>query len=288
MTHRNIRTAGLATLVVTAFALTGCSGGGETAEPAAAADCTPVHDGLETIKEGVLTVAHYDYPPFATVEDGELMGVEGEVLALIAEMECLEIEIVEGDSAAMISSVATGRADTTLGSWYRTKARAETVRLGAPIVTSPLAIVSASGMETVDDLVDGGQIGVGQGLVANEDLQAVLGDKLSLYPNIDAAFSDLQSGRIEGVVLGLGAAITQLELNPVDDAEILPIEPDERIASTVSPGQTNFPVALTSEALGEAMDEDISTIRESGDLEDLAVEYGFPAETADPGEPNEL
>lgn len=285
MTHR--RTGFLALAALTALVLSGCSAGGSEAT-AADAECTPVHEGLTTIKDGVLTVAHYDYPPFATVEDGELTGLEGEVLSRIAEMECLDIEIVEGDSAAMISSVATGRADTTLGSWYRTAERAKTVRLGAPIVTSPLAVVSSTGIDSVEKLLDGGQIGVGQGLVANEDLQALLGDQLSLYPNIDAAFSDLQAGRIEGVVLGLGAAITQLEMHPVDGAEILPLEPDERIASTVSPGQTNFPVALTSEALGEAMDADIATIRDSGDLEEIAVEYGFPAETADPGEPNAL
>ena len=285
MTHRRI--SFIAVAAVAAFALAGCSAEEPTAS-AADSDCTPVHAGLETIKEGVLTVAHYDYPPFATVENGELVGVEGEVLNKIAEMECLDIEIVEGDSAAMISSVATGRADTTLGSWYRTAERAKTVRLGAPIVTSPLAIVSATGMESADDLLDGGQIGVGQGLVANEDLQALLGDSLSLYPNIDAAFSDLQSGRIQGVVLGLGAAITQLELNPVDGAEILPIEPDDRIKSTVSPGQTNFPVALDADPLGDAMDEGVETIRESGALEEIAVKYGFPAETANPGEPNEL
>ena len=285
MTHRRISIIAIA--AAAALTLAGCSAE-EPAASAADSECTPVHEGLETIKAGVLTVAHYDYPPFATVENGELVGVEGEVLNKIAEMECLDIEIVEGDSAAMISSVATGRADTTLGSWYRTAERAKTVRLGAPIVTSPLAIVSATGMESADDLLDGGQIGVGQGLVANEDLQALLGGSLSLYPNIDAAFSDLQSGRIQGVVLGLGAAITQLELNPVDDAEILPIEPDDRIKSTVSPGQTNFPVALDAEALGEAMDDGIQTIRESGELEEIAVKYGFPAETADPGEPNEL
>lgn len=247
-----------------------------------------MYEGLKTIAPGVLTVAHYEYPPFAFMDGDKLVGIEGEVMQEIADMECLDIKVVAGDSSAMITSVQTGRADTTLGSWYRTAKRAEVVRLSAPIVMSPLSVVSTAGVDTVDEIGDLDAIGAGQGLVGVEELQALYGDKLKLYQNNDAEFADFQAGRIDAAILGLGAAVSQMEHYPVEGAEAHPIEPDERLSATVDVGQTNFPVNLDNEALGAAFDEDIQTLREDGFIAKLAEKYGFPAEIAEPGEPNLL
>lgn len=291
-----------AAVAAVSLSLTACNGGdvpapddseaeaaGSGEENGVTEDCTPRHEDLDTIEEGTLTIAQYEYPPFSMYADntGELTGVEGDILTRFAEMQCLETDIVQGDSAAMITSVETGRADTTLGSWYRTQERSEVVRQSEPVITSPLSIVSTEGIDNVDDLMEA-RVGVGQGLVAVEDLQELLGDDLNLYQNVDSAFADLQAGRIDAAVLGYGAAITQLENRPVEGAEIMPIEPDERIASTVEVGQTNFPTHLESDSLGEALDEIIIELRQEGIIEDIAGEYGFSPEVADPGEPNLL
>ncbi|UOR00432.1 transporter substrate-binding domain-containing protein [Leucobacter allii] len=286
MKYRLIRTAALG--AAAALLLAGCSTAAEEASGAVSEDCVPVHEGIETITPGVLTVAHYDYPPFAYMEEGEFVGIEGEIIAKIAEMECLDLKLVPGDSSAMITSVQTGRADTTLGSWYRTAERAEVVRLSEPVVTSPLSIVSTSGISTVDELAELDAVGAGQALVGIEELQGLLGARLKLYSTNDAEFADFQSGRIEGAVLGLGAAVTLMELYPVEGATVEPIEPDERLSATVNVGQTNFPVNLENDALGEAIDADIAALREDGTIAELAEQYGFPASIAEPGEANLL
>src|SRR5699024_5684198 len=150
----------------------------------------PRDEGLTTLKEGVLTVAQYEYVPFSMSDSpGTLTGLEGDVLTKFAELECLTLEINKGDSPAMITSVATGRADTTLGSWYRTEERAEKVRLSAPVVTSPFSSVSKEGIDTIDGLKDL-EIGVGQGLIGVDDLKKVFGDELNIYQNDDALFAD--------------------------------------------------------------------------------------------------
>ncbi|WP_449281895.1 substrate-binding periplasmic protein [Leucobacter sp.] len=285
MKNRLIQAAALS--AVAALLLSGCSASSEPSN-AASENCTPVHEGLETITPGVLTVAHYDYPPFAYMEDGEFVGIEGEIINRIAEMECLDVKLVPGDSSAMITSVQTGRADTTLGSWYRTAERAEVVRLSAPVVTSPLSIVSTTGISTVDEIAELDAVGAGQALVGIEELQALLGSRLKLYSTNDAEFADFQSGRIDGAVLGLGAAVTLLGLYPVEGATVQPIEPDPRLSATVNVGQTNFPVNLENDGLGEAIDANIAALREEGFIAELAEKYGFPAEIADPGEPNLL
>ncbi|WP_200331763.1 ABC transporter substrate-binding protein [Leucobacter sp. L43] len=286
MKHRLTRTAAIG--AVAALFLAGCSSSGDDSSQAVSKDCVPAHEGIETIKPGVLTVAHYDYPPFAYMEEGEFVGIEGEIMTQIAEMECLDLELVQGDGSAMITSVQTGRADTTLGSWYRTAERAEVVRLSSPVVTSPLSVVSTSGVKTVDELAELDAVGAGQALVGVEEMQALLGGKLKLYANNDAEFADFQAGRIDGAVLGLGAAVTLLELYPVEGATVEPLEADPRLSATVNVGQTNFPVNLDNESLGEAIDENIAQLREDGTIAELAEKYGFPAEIADPGEPNLL
>ncbi|MGW9021651.1 ABC transporter substrate-binding protein [Leucobacter chromiiresistens] len=285
MKHRLTRTAALG--AAAALLLAGCSSAGGGSE-AIAEDCVPAHDGIETIKPGVLTVAHYDYPPFAYMEEGEFVGIEGEIIAEIAKMECLDLELVQGDGSAMITSVQTGRADTTLGSWYRTKERSEVVRLSDPVVTSPLSVVSTTGVQTVDELTELDAVGAGQALVGVEEMQDLLGGKLKLYANNDAEFADFQAGRIDGAVLGLGAAVTLLELYPVEGATVEPLEADPRLSATVNVGQTNFPVGLDNDSLGDAINDDIAQLREDGTIAELAEKYGFPAEIADPGEPNLL
>ena len=270
---------------IPALLLTGCSPAANDSAEESGEACVPQHENIETITPGVLTVAHYDYPPFAYMDDGEFVGIEGEIIARIAEMECLDLKLVPGDSSAMITSVQTGRADTTLGSWYRTAERAKVVRLSEPVVTSP---VSTKDISTVDEIAELGAVGAGQALVGIEELQALLGDRLKLYSTNDAEFADFQAGRIDGAVLGLGAAVTLLKLYPVEGATVNPIEPDPRLSATVNVGQTNFPVNLKNEGLGEAIDDGIRKLREEGFIAELAKKYGFPAEIADPGEPNLL
>lgn len=271
------------------FALAGCSSSSDAADPSAsaAADCVPAHPDATTITDGVLTVAQYPYAPFSTYEDGVLSGIEGDVMTKIAEMECLTIEVVPGESAAMITSVQNGRADTTLGSWYRTAARAEVVSLSDPVVTSPLSLISLTGASTGDEIAKM-TIGIGQGLTNADNLSAMLGDQLKTYPSADAAMADFQAGRVDGVIMGLGAAVEQLSLHPTDGASIEPIEADERIPATVDIGQTNFPVNKSNESLLDAINEDIAEIRSSGALADIAEKYDYPVDATEPGEPNLL
>src|SRR5690606_30871663 len=117
--------------------------------------CIPEHEGLQTVKDGVLTVSHVANPPFADSDDGELTGAQGELLSLIAERECLTVEIMPVAVAEAIPAVQEGRADTTLGSFYRTAERAEIVRLSDPVITVYMSIAAKKGLglKQIDDLI---------------------------------------------------------------------------------------------------------------------------------------
>lgn len=268
--------------------LAGCSSTPPGGDAQPSEDCTPRDADLTTLTDGTLTVAQYEYPPFS-MSDGpsSLTGLEGDVLTKFAEAQCLTLTINKGDSAAMITSVATGRADTTLGSWYRTKERDEMVRLSAPVIISPFSSVTKDGASTVDELTEL-KIGVGQGLVGVDKLQEVLGDGLSIYQNDDATYDDIKAGRIDGTVQGFIAAHTYLDKHGITDFKVTVLDPDDRLPATLEPGQTNFPVNKENEVLGEAIDSFVAELRESGELDKIAEEYGLDTQVMHPGDPNLL
>lgn len=279
----------LGSVAVSALALlSGCGATPSGASNTVSEDCTPRDEGLQTIEEGVLTVAQYEYVPFSMSQEPDtLTGLEGDILTKFAELECLTLKVNKGDSAAMITSVATGRADTTLGSWYRTKDRAEMVRLSAPVVVSPFSAVSKDGISTVDELTDV-TVGAGHGLIGVDELKDVLGDNLKIYQNDDAIFEDIKAGRVDAAVLGYIAGVQYLDKHGIEGFKVTPLEPDDRLTATQDPGQTNFPVNKDNEALAEAIDSVIAEMRESGELDQIAEKYGLDATVMHPGEPNLL
>ncbi|WP_210604500.1 substrate-binding periplasmic protein [Brevibacterium oceani] len=270
------------------LALSGCGGTPPGAPQSVAEDCTPRDEGLKTLKEGFLTVAQYEYVPFSMSDSpGSLSGLEGDVLTKFAELECLTLEINKGDSPAMITSVATGRADTTLGSWYRTQERAEKVRLSAPVVTSPFSSVTEEGIDNFDDLKNL-EIGVGQGLIGVDDMKKVFGGQLKIYQNDDAVLDDIVAGRIDGSVQGYIAGTQYLKKHEIEGFTVTPLKPDERVPATSEAGQTNFPVNKDNEELGKALDGVIKEMRESGELDEIAKKYDLDPQVMHPGEPNLL
>lgn len=291
-------------LAISGFALTGCADGAstetasdsettetteetETTDSSATDECVPAHEGLETVEEGFLTVAAYEYPPFSAIDGESLSGAEGEILHEIAALECLEVKVQPGAAAAMIPAIESGRADTTLGSWYRTAARAEIVLLSNPVIIDQLTLISVDGVDSIEGLV-GNKVGSTLGFLWNEDLENLLGDDLSLYETTQALYADLASGRISVVVDTFPSGQAALENTPVDGAQFKVPAPDDRVVSTTKPGQTNFPVNLNNPGLQEAINDNLNTLREEGVLGDIAEKWGFSPTSVEETEPNLL
>lgn len=282
---------------VTGFALTGCAPA-QAPAPAPAAtesaaseetteECVPAHPGLTTVEEGFLTVAAYEYPPFSAIDGTTLSGAEGEILNSIAALECLEVKVQPGAAAAMIPAIETGRADTTLGSWYRTAARAEIVLLSDPVIIDQLTLISVDGVDSVEGLI-GKKVGSTLGFLWNEDLENILGDDLSLYETTQALYADLASGRISVVVDTFPSGTAALATTPIDGAQFKVPAPDDRVVSTTLPGQTNFPVNLENPGLQEAINNNLKTLRDSGVLGEIAEKWGFSPTAVEETEPNLL
>lgn len=256
---------------------------------AAAQDsCTPRHEGLQTLEEGFITPAITILMPFSFMDDkGSASGIDVEILAEIAKMECLELKPQTVDTAAAIQSVITKRADTTVGSWYRTEQRAKVVNLSAPLYIDQMTVLSTDGVDTIADL-EGKKVGTVQGNLWVADVMAIFGDSLKLYPNSVGMQQDLKSGRIDAGLEGGGAAIAALRSGGMEGLEIKPIQPDDRVGASQAPGQITFPLAKDNAALLAAFNENIKELHEAGKIAEILEKYGMDPSAAETGEPRLL
>ena len=281
----------LAVTGVTALAavtLAACSASGsDTADAGGDSDCTPAHPDLQTVSDGQLTVATYDFPPLAIVDGEEMTGVEGDLLQEVAAMECLELVVqAAGGAAAAIPAVETGRADLAAGDWYRTSARAEIVRLSEPVYLDQTGVVSLNGY-TTDDL-ENIKVGSVAGNLYNDSLSSFLGDGFTIYQDDEAIFGDLEAGRLDAIIGSIPSSAASIDGRGIEGATLEPVTPHPEIPEFDKPGQAGWPTSYDNEALGEAMDENIKALHESGKIVEILQKYDIPESAGEVGEPYEL
>lgn len=279
-------TLAAAALAMSTALLAACSGG-EDGDSPAADDCSPKHE-FSTVEDGVLTVATYEFPPHTVMDGDKLSGIEGELLAEVAKRECLTLSVqTAGGAAASVPAVETGRADLAAGDWWRTKARAEVVTLSDPLYLDQGALVTTEGHRTIADL-EGRAFGSVVGNLWNDQFTAAFGDDFKIYQDGEAAFSDLAAGRVEAIIDSVGATTARFETDPIEGAEIVPLEYDERIPVTKNPGQVNWPTSKDNPELTEAINGNIQAMHEDGTIEKILEKYGIGADAANTGDPYEL
>lgn len=268
-----------------ALALSGC---GTTAGAAVDPSCTPKHT-FKTITPGTLAVSTYDFAPHMKLAGTTLSGVEGDLLNEIAKRECLTVSVeASGGAGAAIPAVQAGRADLAAGDWWRTEARSKLVALSDPIYLDQGALVSRAGFKTVAELDGGKKIGSVAGNLWNEEFAKVFGDNFSVYQDPEAVFNDLAAGRIDAVIDSVGATTARFESKPIENAKIIPLQPDSRIPVTEHAGQLNWPTKLDNSELSKALNENIKDLREDGTIAELLKKYGMDPSAAEVGEPSLL
>ena len=268
----------LTLLAGTAFA--SLLGGGA----ASAAGCTPAHKIDSTVNPGKLTVAIYEYPPFAVTGGAQISGVDGDILQGIATSECLTLTPVVVDPAATIQYVLAGKADVAAGDWYRTAARAQVLGLSAPTYLDQMGIYSKDGVSTVASMI-GKQVGTVSGFLWVAELQQLLGSNLRLYPNPVALAQDLEAGRIEIGVDSYGTGAYAQKRGGYRGIIIKVAEPDPRVQASIQAAQSGFPYTKANASLGAAMDADIVAMHTDGKIAGFLRSFGLNPSGADVGTP---
>jgi polar amino acid transport system substrate-binding protein len=251
--------------------------------PAMAQDCTAT---ITTVEPGKLTVAAYDYPPFTTAgTDGSISGIDPDIAFAVAKDNCLEVVALVMDPAATTQSVIAGKADIAIGSWNRTEKRTEVLGISAPTYLDPMGILSKDGIDTVEGLV-GKKVGTVSGYLWVEQMQALLGENLAIYPNAVALAQDLAAGRIDAAADGYNyAAYAQSTAGAYEGIKIKLAQPDERISASVKAPQAGILYTKGNDSLGAAIDATIARLTAEGAITKAIVGAGFDARVAEVGEP---
>lgn len=249
---------------------------------AAAQDCPK---DLDTVTPGKLTVAVTTFAPYSFMDaQNNLSGIDGDIVNALAKDMCLTVQPLVVDPAAAIQSVIAGRADLTIGDWYRTAERAKVMDFSAPLYLDSMGIYSKTGSAKVEDLV-GKKVGTVQGYLWVSDLQKLLGSDLQLYPSSVNLHQDLKSGRIEVAVDGAAPGILAMQRGELGDLKVVVAEPDPRVAASVQSGQVGFPMSKKAPKLLAALDAALDGMKKDGEIVKILGTYGLQPSVADTGAP---
>jgi len=224
-------------------------------------------EDLGLISEGTLTVGtDTPFEPFEIGQPPNISGYDIDVMNAIAEELGLEAEYTDTGFGTIFRDTANGQFDTAAAASTITKGRENAVDFTDPYYEAQQALLvpEDSDIASVDDLsadvIVGAQDGTTGETYANEETEA--GDVRG-FPEGPNAISALVTGQVDAVIIDQPVAALAIEKQ--GGFEIIEeIQTDELYG---------FAVAPDNDALREAMNEALATIKEDGTIEELYAEY---------------
>lgn len=157
-----------------------------------------------TINDGVLTMAtNAEFPPYEYYEGDEIVGIDAEVAALIAEKLGLKLEIKDVDFDSIIPGVQSGKYDMGMAGMTKTDERLKKINFTSVYAKGVQVVIvkEGSAIATIDDLADK-KIGVQQGTTGDIYASGDYGDEnVTKYANGALAVEALKSGKVDCVVI---------------------------------------------------------------------------------------
>ena len=163
-------------------------------------------------KAGKLTVATSpDFPPFESLEGGEVVGIEVDILTLIAEELGVEIEFVQMDFDSVLVGIQAAKYDCAMSGITVTPAREKNMRFTAPYYNAAQVIVVQEGSDITGkaDLADK-TVSVQTGTTAESSCQDEEIQYQAFNANADAK-SALTTGKVDAWVVDNLTAIQMVE-----------------------------------------------------------------------------
>ncbi|WP_405653776.1 substrate-binding periplasmic protein [Streptomyces sp. NBC_00019] len=259
-------------------ALAAC-GSGDDDEPTNVSAKTAA---LGTLTPGEIKVAVQPYAPYTSVQGGKIVGLDGDILAYVAEKLGLEVKPQVTDFAGMLAGVQSRRVDITIGGVAWSADRQKQGLFTDPPYYSPPAMAVRSGKtyKTVDDL-KGLDLGTVEGYVWVKSIQAVPDAKLHAYPDANGVFDDLGADRVDVGFLDPLIIIAAQKERPelkIDTQYMTPPTAEQVKAEPAyeyfQPYQTGFYLPKKATKLEKAISAEIDAMYENGEMEKLVKKYG--------------
>ncbi|MCD8389435.1 MAG: transporter substrate-binding domain-containing protein [Oscillospiraceae bacterium] len=264
-----------AALVLTmVLALTACGSSGSNSTSASDvvdANVTSASDaaetaGLTTINEGKLTISmSADFPPYESLDDsGNIVGIEVDIMNLIAEQLGLELQIDDMDFDSALLAVQQGKSDMVVSGVSITDERKATMNFTDSYTTAVQVIVVPEGSDvTLDNLGDqliGTQRGT-TGFIYTEDDYG--SDHVIGYDTYTLVIQAVLNGQVDCAVLDDSVARAYVAENP----GLMILDTEYAVESYV------FGVDKTNTALLDAVNAALSALIADGTVDEIISRY---------------
>ncbi|MBO5999955.1 MAG: transporter substrate-binding domain-containing protein [Lachnospiraceae bacterium] len=233
---------------------------GEVAEAVAEAA------GFTTVADGVLTMGTNAYfPPYEYYEGSEIVGIDAEIAAAIAEKLGLTLKIEDMEFDSIITAVTTGKVDMGLAGMTVTEERKENVNFSDSYATGVQVVIvkEDSDIASVDDLSDkmiGVQLGTTGDIYCSDDFGT---DHVDQYNKGNDAVMALVSGKVDAVVIDNEPAKSYVAAN--EGLKILDTEyVTEEYAAAINKENT---------ALLDAINGALAELKADGTLDAIVAKY---------------
>jgi ABC-type amino acid transport substrate-binding protein len=254
-------------LAVLAFAGVAC-GSEEPAEPDVGATDGAEEPTFTTLEEGVLTVgSDIPYPPFEFRKDGELVGLDIDLVNEIATRLGLTTDIIDTGFDTIFTQLAGGRYDVVVAASTITPEREEQVNFSDPYYNAQQSLTVQSGgdIASVDDLGAGDVIAVQSGTTGKAWAEDNLPDDVEIrsFPEGPDGYTALEAGEVQGVINDEPTALA--EIAGREGLELVEtIDTDEAYGIAVDP---------ENEELLEAVNAALAEIIEDGTYNEIYSAY---------------
>jgi polar amino acid transport system substrate-binding protein len=253
------------TTICVLFGLCGCTipGLGVVA-PSKATEpvLTPVVSPPTILSDGVLKVGlDYSYAPFAGETDGQVVGIDADVAAALAQEMGLTVEFVNVGSDGGPNAVSNGTCDIFLNFEKETSKNSACKYVGTYIYDAPsLFVVSDEGTAPKIDTSNIGNVKIAaqaNSVSAAQVVQMYGSSKLTETKNLVDAFGTLESGSVKYVAA-----------SAIVGSYIATSYPDIVFgAALTTPSEIGIGVSSTNTQLQAAVSTALSTITKNGVLD---------------------
>ena len=174
--------------------------------------------GSSSSDENTLVMAtNATFPPYEYVEGDEIVGIDPEIAAAIADELGLELQIEDVDFDSIVAGVASGKYDMGMAGMTVDPDRLESVNFSDSYATGIQSIIVKEGspIQSVDDLSSSTKIGVQQGTTGAQYAADDYGQDAVVNFNKGAdAVQALVTDKVDCVIIDNEPAKSFVEANP--------------------------------------------------------------------------
>ena len=221
---------------------------------------------FKTIEEGKFIYATSpDFPPFeSTDDDGVVIGIEPDILAIICGNLGLTAEPYAIDFDSALVAPGTGKADAVVSGVTVKEERKNSLEFTVPYVTIVQGVVFKAGAGITMDNIGEKVIGVQSGTTGQIEAVNNFGEEHVLaYDKYSLAFQALQNGQIDCIMVD----------DMVGAASVKQIPGLEMISTGYTPEDFAFGFAKGNLELVEAFNAELQKLIDDGTIEQIILKW---------------